>query len=153
MDYTIGGLKRHHGEVYASGYWREMRKKRHHQWHIITRVTCYHPSPWTMHHAPSQQQPQWHRTTSLPFVSLDFDVFLLCGAGVCYHYRLPTWQINCHLTAITYTHSDIGRILNVGQHQDIKDPSSVWGVIVDINMEHGKSFVLRLCYPPFRGWY
>ena len=29
--------------------------------------------------APSQQQPQpqWHRTTSLPFVSLYFDVFLL----------------------------------------------------------------------------
>jgi len=33
----------------------------------------------------------------------------------------------------------------------LTDPSSVGGVIVDISMEHGKSFVLRLCFLPSEG--
>ena len=55
--------------------------------------------------------------------------------------------------AITYTHSDIGRILNVGDVKTLTDPSSVRGIIIHINMEYGKSFMLRVCYSPFRGWY
>ena len=87
MDYTIGGLKRHHGGLYLRILEREEKEETSSMAH---HHACYMLSSIIVDDAPSQQQPQWHRTTSLPFVSLDFDVFLLCGAGVCYHYRLPT---------------------------------------------------------------
>jgi len=85
MDYTIGGLKRHHGGLYLRILEREEKEETSsmaHRHHVLHAIIHHHRERCTI--------KQWHRIILLPFVSLDFDVFLLCGAGVCYHYCLPT---------------------------------------------------------------
>jgi hypothetical protein len=158
MDYLQWGLKRHVCDVPQDRIYLE---KEHHRWHT-TSATCYHIHQRVWCTIITMATNNYTNNNIIRCIKIIIRIIeLRCvsslwGGGFITTLSplYITKSIASLLRQSSRIHSDIGRILNVRQHQIINGPVVWCGIILDMGMESGTNFILHsTLHSFFRGCY